>query len=51
MADELNNDETQEPAQEQPDPVGPMLWYVLKVQSNREKTIRDNLTRRMKREG
>ena len=28
-----------------------MLWYVLKVQSNREKTIRDNLLRRMKREG
>lgn len=26
------------------------LWYVLKVQSNREKTIRDNLIRRMKRE-
>ncbi len=28
-----------------------MFWYVLKVQSNREKTIRDNLLRRMKREG
>lgn len=32
-------------------PAEPMLWYVLKVQSNREKTIRDNLLRRMKREG
>lgn len=27
------------------------LWYVLKVQSNREKSIRDNLLRRIKREG
>ena len=30
---------------------GEKLWYVLKVQSNREKSIRDNLIRRMKREG
>lgn len=29
----------------------PKLWYVLKVQSNREKSIRENLLRRMKREG
>src|SRR5437879_4177009 len=29
----------------------PKLWYVLKVQSNREKSIRDNLLRRIKREG
>jgi len=28
-----------------------MEWYVLKVQSNREKTIRDSLLRRIKREG
>jgi transcription termination/antitermination protein NusG len=28
-----------------------LQWYVLKVQSNRERTIRDNLTRRMKQEG
>ena len=28
-----------------------MDWYVLKVQSNREKSIRDNLVRRIKREG
>lgn len=28
-----------------------LRWYVLKVQSNREKSIRDNLTRRIKREG
>lgn len=27
------------------------LWYVLKVQSNREKSIRENLKRRIKREG
>ncbi len=26
-------------------------WYVLKVQSNREKSIRDNLVRRIKRDG
>jgi len=29
----------------------PKRWYVLKVQSNREKSIRDNLLRRVKREG
>jgi transcriptional antiterminator NusG len=29
----------------------PMHWYVLKVQSNREKSIRDSLVRRIKREG
>lgn len=28
-----------------------MLWYVLKVQSNREKSIRENLQRRIKRDG
>lgn len=28
-----------------------MLWYVLKVQSNREKTIRDSLQKRIKRDG
>lgn len=28
-----------------------MLWYVLKVQSNRERTIRDNLVRRLRQEG
>ena len=28
-----------------------MQWYVLKVQSNREKTIRDSLLRRIKMEG
>ncbi len=27
-----------------------MRWYVLKVQSNREKTIRDSLTKRIKRD-
>lgn len=30
---------------------GPLQWYVLKVQSNREKSIRDTLIRRIKREG
>jgi transcriptional antiterminator NusG len=29
----------------------PLYWYVLKVQSNREKSIRDTLVRRIKREG
>lgn len=34
------------------DPSGDALqWYVLKVQSNRERTIRDNLKRRMRQEG
>ncbi len=28
-----------------------LRWYVLKVQSNRERTIRDNLNRRMRQEG
>lgn len=28
-----------------------MRWYVLKVQSNREKSIRDNLMRRVRQEG
>ena len=30
---------------------GQRLWYVLKVQSNRERTIRENLLRRIRREG
>ncbi|MGE3315674.1 MAG: transcription termination/antitermination protein NusG [Planctomycetaceae bacterium] len=30
---------------------GEMEWFVLKVQSNREKSIRDSLLRRIKREG
>ena len=30
---------------------GEMRWYVLKVQSNRERTIRDSLLRRIRREG
>lgn len=29
----------------------PMQWYVLKVQSNRERSIRDSLIKRIKREG
>src|SRR4029077_16149195 len=30
---------------------GQLLWYVLKVQSNREKSIRENILRRVRREG
>jgi len=30
---------------------GQMQWYVLKIQSNREKTIRDSLLRRIRQEG
>ena len=33
------------------EPGGQMEWYVLKVQTNREKSIRDSLLRRIKREG
>ena len=33
------------------DAAGEKLWYVLKVQSNRERSIRDSLIRRIKREG
>lgn len=35
------------PASDNPD----MKWYVLKVQTNREKSIKENLDRRMKRDG
>lgn len=35
----------------QPSGEGGMQWFVLKVQSNREKSIRDSLLRRIKREG
>ncbi|HUQ68834.1 MAG TPA: transcription termination/antitermination protein NusG [Planctomycetaceae bacterium] len=31
-------------------PSEPMLWYVLKVQSNRERTIKDSLLRRIRRD-
>ena len=55
MADEqLPPDEpAEEPAAEgtTATSASPKLWYVLKVQSNREKSIRENLLRRMKREG
>ena len=51
MADESNTPEPVEAQVESADPPETKLWYVLKVQSNREKTIRDNLVRRMKREG
>lgn len=32
-------------------PADEMKWYVLKVQSNRERTIRDSLLRRIRRDG
>lgn len=32
-------------------PPEPMLWYVLKVQSNRERTIKDSLLRKIRRDG
>lgn len=35
----------------EPAPGEGMQWFVLKVQSNREKSIRDSLLRRIKREG
>jgi transcriptional antiterminator NusG len=38
-------------ADDAPAPSANKLWYVLKVQSNREKSIRENLLRRIKREG
>jgi transcription termination/antitermination protein NusG len=40
---------------EEPEPAAapgePMQWYVLKVQSNRERTIKESLLRRVKRDG
>ena len=51
MADEPTTTENQAADELPASPPAAMLWYVLKVQSNREKTIRDNLLRRMKREG
>lgn len=32
-------------------PSGDMLWYVLKVQTNRERTIRDSLLKKIRLEG
>lgn len=46
MDEELSSAETHAVAHEEG-----MRWYVLKVQSNREKSIRDSLVRRIKREG
>jgi transcriptional antiterminator NusG len=50
--EELPPEEAEEiaPSDEAPPPAT-KLWYVLKVQSNREKSIRENLLRRIKREG
>ncbi len=33
------------------EPIGGKQWYVLKVQSNRERTIKDSLLRRIRQEG
>jgi transcriptional antiterminator NusG len=41
----------QTPAAENASDSDGLQWYVLKVQSNRERTIRDNLIRRMRQEG
>jgi transcriptional antiterminator NusG len=39
------------PADVPPQAEETLVWYVLKVQSNREKSIRENIRRRVKREG
>lgn len=41
----------EQPAPETNEPEGKMDWFVLKVQSNREKSIKTSLERRIKREG
>jgi transcriptional antiterminator NusG len=41
----------EEAVDRQPSGADGMQWFVLKVQSNREKSIRDSLLRRIKREG
>jgi transcriptional antiterminator NusG len=48
----VSDDEAQQPVSGEAEaaPASTKLWYVLKVQSNREKSIRENLLRRMKRE-
>ena len=43
--------ETTTGTSEPEEPVGDLQWYVLKVQSNRERSIRDSLLKRIKREG
>lgn len=44
--------ESEQPAPNtNPESSGTMQWYVLKVTSNRERTIKENLIRRMKRDG
>ena len=48
MTTDPQSTESAAPAGEIPDE---MLWYVLKVQSNREKSIRDSILRRIKMEG
>jgi len=48
MTTDPQSTESTPPAGESPDE---MLWYVLKVQSNREKSIRDSILRRIKMEG
>ncbi|WP_417379676.1 transcription termination/antitermination protein NusG [Gimesia sp.] len=47
----MSNDSGSEPTSESPEGSEKRLWYVLKVQSNREKSIRDALLRGIKRDG
>ncbi|MCA9041640.1 MAG: transcription termination/antitermination factor NusG [Planctomycetaceae bacterium] len=45
MDEQITSEEAESPEE------GKKLWYVLKVQSNREKSIREALLKRIKREG
>lgn len=45
------NEEASSEQSESPEVQGEMLWYVLKVQSNRENTIKEALKKRVRREG
>ncbi len=47
----MADDQTPPEINETDEPARKMEWYVLKVQSNREKSIRTSLERRIKREG
>src|SRR6516162_5313466 len=47
----MNSDAGADAPREQEGGEEQLLWYVLKVQSNREKSIRDNILRRVHREG
>ena len=51
VADEAEDGDDVLPESESESESGGMDWYVLKVQSNREKSIRESLLRRIRREG